>query len=408
MNRLVRFLKPLLILAVFGIAVWLLFKQLHNYDMAKLWEDVKATQPRQIFLAIVLTALNYVVLFGYDFLAIRYIGQHVPIGKLIVASFCGHAFSFNLGSLFGGASVRYRFYSTWGFKPSEIAQLIAVLGVTFWLGVLALAGVVFLVSPFEMPKTAEWERLQFTWSSLIHVFGATLMAGAAIYGAACLCRRHCPRRHETIALLGCLGIGALLLLPWVSTFQWARNPVNDVRPLGAILLSLVVGYLVLSIFRREPLRLAGWELPLPPPSVSIGQIVVSCADLMVAAWVFHVLLPQNVEVGYLHFLGVFLLGMVTAAFTHVPAGLGVFEAIVLFFTPVAPGQDIGVVLAPVVVFRGVYYLLPLIVATLTIVAREIRLGHAYFRKKSRLQEAPRNSNAAKGQAANGTPPPKEA
>ena len=172
MKSLLRAVKILIVVAIFAAAVYMLTKQLEGYTWADLVEDVSEIELHRVVLAIVLMMLNYVVLFCYDLLAIRYVGRPVPLKKLAMASFIGHVASFNFGSLFGGASLRYRFYSLWKFKTGEIVQLIAILGVTFWLGVLALAGIVFLAAPFDVPQ---WAQEHISWTNIRHLVGWTLL-----------------------------------------------------------------------------------------------------------------------------------------------------------------------------------------------------------------------------------------
>lgn len=310
MKRFLHLLKPLVVLAVFVGAVYLLYCQLHTVKYQDLVDGLHQIQYTQIFAAIALTGLNYVVLLGYDVLAIRYIGHRLPLKKIMLASFVGHVCSFNFGSMLGGSSVRYRFYSAWHFSTVEIVQLIAILAVTFWLGVLLIAGIVFIYDPFPMPE------------NIANAIG-----------------------------------------------------MQDVRVLGFILLAIVLGYLALCAFWRRP-RIGRWESPwpLPPLWLSVGQILVSSLDQMVGAAVFYTLLPSTVDISYLRFLGVFLLGMVSAAFTHVPAGAGVFELVMVNFMPKSE------TLAPLVVFRGVYYLLPLTIAAILMGAHEIFMGRHVLKR----------------------------
>jgi uncharacterized membrane protein YbhN (UPF0104 family) len=319
MKRALHIVRPLVLLLIFSAAAWLLYHQLKGLRFEELVDDLKAMRAGQIGVAVCLTALNYIILMGYDWLAIRYIGHPLPLGKLAVASFIGHVSSFNLGAMFGGSSMRYRIYSAWKFSMLEIVQLVAILGLTFWLGVLALAGIMFLLYPFPVPD---------------HVLS------------------HLP--------------------------DWARHglPWHDVRFLGVILLAHVAAYLGICAVRRKPLRIWRWDLPLPPPGLSLGQIGVSCADLMVAAAVFYVLLPDDLVVRYPMFLGVFLLGLVVQVFLHVPAGLGVFDVVMLAFFP---PEDMA---APLLVFRGIYYLLPLGVAGIVWLALEVTLGRQFLREVS--------------------------
>jgi uncharacterized membrane protein YbhN (UPF0104 family) len=323
-----RIIRPLVLLAIFAGAAWLLYQLLEDLHFQELVDDLKAMRASQIGAAICLTALNYVFLLGYDWLAIRYVGHPLPLGKLAVASFIGHVSSFNLGGIAGGSSMRYRIYSAWKFSMIEVLQLVTILGLTFWLGVLALAGIMFLVAPFPIPK------------------------------------------------------GVLDLLPdWWR--QWLAS--QGLRFLGVILLAHVAIYLGICAVRRKPLKIWRWEVPLPPPSLSLGQIGVSCADLMVAAAVFYVLLPPQIAVSvtYPDLLGMFLLALVVQVALHVPAGIGVFDAVmVAFFLDQKEAMT-----AALLVFRGVYYLLPLAVAGLVWLGLEIALGRQFLREVSKQVKA---------------------
>jgi uncharacterized membrane protein YbhN (UPF0104 family) len=245
-----------------------------------------------------------------------------------VASFIGHVSSFNLGSIAGGSSMRYRIYSAFDFSMIEVLQLVAILGLTFWLGVLALAGVVFLAAPFPIPD------------------------------------------------------GVLDLLPDYAR-QWLAS--QGLRLLGIVLLAHVAVYLGICAVRRKPLRVWRWEVPLPPPSLSLGQIGVACADLMVAAAVFYVLLPSRLaaSVTYPELLGMFLLALVVQVALHVPAGIGVFDAVMVGFFL----EQKEAMTAALLVFRGVYYLLPLAVAGIVWLGLEITLGRQFLREVSQKPKA---------------------
>jgi uncharacterized membrane protein YbhN (UPF0104 family) len=108
-----------------------------------------------MWFCVCLMVVNYIVLMGYDILAVKSIGHPLPLRRIAFASFVGFAMSYNFGSLLGGGSVRYRFYSSWGLKPTEIVRLVLILGITFWFGVFGLAGVVFLWKPMEIAPELE-------------------------------------------------------------------------------------------------------------------------------------------------------------------------------------------------------------------------------------------------------------
>ena len=257
MKTFLRILQPSVVVAIFVAAIWLLYCELSGFQYSEFREGLEDIDARDIAWALALTVLNYVILFGYDYLAIRYLKHPLPARKLMLASFVGNVASLNFGSLLGGTSVRFRFYSLWKFSALEILQLVVILGLTFWLGVCLLAGIVFLTADFRIP----------------------------------------PKLAE-------------------------RLPVADLQIIGAVLIALVAGYLTICALRRRPLKLFKGEVPLPPPGLSVAQIAVSCADLLVVAGVFYVLLPTAAQAkfGYFGALGVFLLGWVVAAFAHIPGG----------------------------------------------------------------------------------------
>jgi phosphatidylglycerol lysyltransferase len=62
-----------------------------------------------LLLGLVLTALNYAVLTGHDFLAFAYIGKRPARRRIALASFLAYAIANNIGfAMLSGASVRYR------------------------------------------------------------------------------------------------------------------------------------------------------------------------------------------------------------------------------------------------------------------------------------------------------------
>src|SRR5262245_35942860 len=116
-----RRLAPLLVLALLAGAALLLHHELRAYHYDDVRRALEATAPRQVLIALVLTALSYWILTGYDALALRYLERPLPYRRTALASFLGYVFSHNIGlSVFGGAAPRYRLYSAWGLAPAEI------------------------------------------------------------------------------------------------------------------------------------------------------------------------------------------------------------------------------------------------------------------------------------------------
>jgi phosphatidylglycerol lysyltransferase len=139
-------------------------------------------------------------------------------------------------------------------------------------------------------------------------------------------------------------------------------------PLGWLLLLVPPAYLLLTFVRRAPLTIRRFELPLPRPSIALGQIAISAIDWAIAGAVLYALLPAQAP-GFITFLGAFLIAILLGMVSHVPGGVGVFEGLMVVL--LRPYLSSGDLLPSLVVFRAVYYLLPLVVALVGLIVDEI-------------------------------------
>src|ERR1700730_894174 len=125
-------------------------------------------------------------------------------------------------------------------------------------------------------------------------------------------------------------------------------------------LVLMAGYIGLGWWMDRPIRLFGYPLNLPRPRTAVAQIALSVADLLLVAAVLYACLPHASAVGYPHVLAVYILAFVVGLISHVPGGLGVFDAVVL--VALSPRLPAAQILAGLLPFRVVYQLVPLISA----------------------------------------------
>ncbi|AMV71209.1 bifunctional lysylphosphatidylglycerol flippase/synthetase MprF [Desulfuromonas carbonis] len=295
-------LLPLLALILFAVALWVLHDVLRQIHYQHVLVQLRAIPGRRIFAALGLTVLSYLVMTGYDRLALRYVRHPLPPGKVTLAAFVSYAFSNTIGlSLLTSGSIRYRLYSAWELSAEEIARLVAFTTLTFWLGIITVAGGIFVALPVALPLTEK--------------------------------------------------------LPFASSW-----------PLGLLFIALVAGYLATVAWRKEPFRFRSWELPLPSLRLAAGQLLVGSLDWLLAGSVLFVLLPAASPLSFWQFLGIFLLAQVVALISHVPGGLGVFESMILLS---APGIPPATLLGAMLVYRGIYYLLPLALATLLLAGNEL-------------------------------------
>lgn len=315
MKKYFRFLGPLLVACIFAGAIYLLYHKLKAYSIVQIRESLDQISHWRILASIGLMIVNYMILVGYDWLALIAIQKPLPLQRTALVSFIGQAVSYNFGALLGGTTVRYRFYSAWGFSLTDIVRLVLMLAVTFWVGALGLCGLVFIIAPPDIPL------------ELLH-----------------------------------------------------KMPLKDVRILGVLLLGIALTYWVLCFFIRKPVHIFGKEFVFPPPKIAMLQGLVAGVDLIVAAACMYILLPGDLNIGFMQFLPSYLMAQVAVVLTHVPGGVGVFELVILHMTQTPREQ---VVVAAVLCFRIIYFILPLLGAAVVLAVYEAR------ERKSVLKEAGR-------------------
>jgi uncharacterized membrane protein YbhN (UPF0104 family) len=172
-----------------------------------------------------------------------------------------------------------------------------------------------------------------------------------------------------VGLLATAGI-ALAVQP-VLVPGFLRLPLHTARPLGFFSLLLVAAYLFWSSRPGGNLRIGRWELPRPTLRRALAQIMVSAADWVFSGAALYVLLPHRVP--FHVFFPIFLLGQIAALVAQVPAGLGVFEAVVLW--SLSPAIPASALLIGLVGYRLIYFLLPLLLATGVWLMHEARLWY---------------------------------
>jgi phosphatidylglycerol lysyltransferase len=133
---------------LFLAALYILHQELRELTLADLADSLQRLPHADVALALVLTAINYAVLTGYDQLAFVYLGKAIPRWQISMASFVGYAIANNAGfAVLSGTAARYRFYSRWGLTAPEISRIVVFYSGTFWLGLLVLGGWSLLASP---------------------------------------------------------------------------------------------------------------------------------------------------------------------------------------------------------------------------------------------------------------------
>ena len=147
-DRLRRALPALVGLVLFVIALHVLRTELRTVSWSDLVRDIRSTPIPQLLLAVLLTALNYGALAGYDFLGFAYLEKRLPAREIARTAFLAYGIANTVGGFaLSGFSVRYRFYTRRGLTVEDISRLAFSYSVTFWLGLLTLGGASLALDP---------------------------------------------------------------------------------------------------------------------------------------------------------------------------------------------------------------------------------------------------------------------
>ena len=140
--------------------------------------------------------------------------------------------------------------------------------------------------------------------------------------------------------------------------DWAMGDVA-LQALGALFIALVVGYLWTCLAAEQRHWVVhGHQIDLPTGQIAVMQWLLSTVNWLVIAAIVYTLLSHRVP--YPQVLGVLLLSAVAGVITHVPAGLGVLEAVfIAMLSHLVPQHEL---LAALLAYRALYYLAPLLLA----------------------------------------------
>ena len=311
------FVWPLIGFVAVIVSGYLLYRELRDISFVTVWASLAAIPPHRYLLAGLSTLVAYAALAWYDRIALLHLGvHHISWLFVSVCSFTTYALSHNIGaSVFSGALVRYRAYTSKGLSAPQVAVLVALCSFTFGLGTILLGGLVLSINP-----------------------------------------------------------GLLSRLEGAGLHNWLTNP-TAARVLGLALLGFVALYVVGSLMHLKPITIFKFRLDYPRPAVMVRQLVAAPLELLGAAGIIYFALPAHLEPSFLTVLAVFLASFSAALASHAPGGLGVFEIIFITAMPDIPKPD---VLAALLIFRFFYLLIPFMMALVVVLLFErARLAHSW-------------------------------
>ena len=153
LKSLTKIASPLFSMVLFGVAIWAIYEQLHQYRLVEVIQGVKDIPLSQGLSALGLMVLNCGMMTCYDTLAVHYLRQSVTYRKIAFAAIVSSVISNNVGfALLANSALRYRFYSAWGLSALQVARITAFCNLSYGLGQMTVGGLVFLIEPLSVPK----------------------------------------------------------------------------------------------------------------------------------------------------------------------------------------------------------------------------------------------------------------
>ncbi|CAE6880284.1 putative membrane protein [Ectopseudomonas oleovorans] len=298
-------------LLLFGLALlacWHLVREI-NPDQVR--DSLAAVPPRALFAAMLATVLGFLLMLAYEWSASRYADVRLPASTLALGGFCAFAIGNAVGlSALSGGSVRYRLYTRNGLGAGDVARMSLFASLSLGISLPILAA---LAALFDLADASAALRLPAPLLALLAV--AVLLA-------------------------------ALTLVLLLARKRLAERPAPGCWQVD----------------------LGRFSLRLPGVRMSLVQLLISSLDVLIAASVLYCLLPEAPP--FSSFVLIYMLALAAGVLSHVPGGVGVFEAVLLaaFSSRIDPA---GLV-AAMLLYRLLYVLLPLLVAGLLLLAVEAR------------------------------------
>jgi uncharacterized membrane protein YbhN (UPF0104 family) len=166
-----------------------------------------------------------------------------------------------------------------------------------------------------------------------------------------------------------LGLGIAYAPEGASAINQLPTWVNRILALATLIILML--YVVWVWTGRRVVGRDGWQVTLPGGPLTLLQIGIGIVDLTFCAFAMYMLMPEEPHIGFVTLAVVFVSATLLGFASHSPGGLGVFDAAIL----VALWQyDKGQLLAGLLLFRLLYYIIPFALSLLILGLREVVLA----------------------------------
>ncbi|MEL4896409.1 hypothetical protein [Crocosphaera sp. Alani8] len=273
-------------------------------------------------------------------------------------------------------------------NPLDILHYLAALTTTRKIGVIALTSFgYFIMTGYdflgfhyisERLKPSKIILTAFISYAIGNTVGFAVLSGTAIryrfYGIWGISKVKIAQLMIFINInfwLRLLGVSGVVFLIYPLSLPDVLNlPFKSAYFIGFIFLVLVSIYLIISYLRKRPFQIGSQLINFPSTNVSLTSIFLASMDWGVASGVLYLLLPLSGIISFPGFFGIYILGLTAGLLSTVPGGLGVFETVILFSLPNTIPQ--ANILGGLIAYRAIYYFLPLLVAMVLLIFKEIQ------------------------------------
>ena len=224
----------------------------------------------------------------------------------------------------------------------------------------------------------------FTSYAVGHNVGASVFSGGAvryrIYSGWGLSVIDVTKICFVAGLTFWLGNATVLGLGVLYSPQAARAldqlPLWSNRLMAVVILALLAAYVAWVWVKPRIIGREGWQVTLPGGPLTLLQIAIGIIDLGCCAAAMYMLMPDEPNLGFVTVAVIFVAATLLGFASHAPGGLGVFDAAMLIALWQFDKEDL---LAGLLVFRLLYYIVPFIISLVILGGREVLLSRSMRR-----------------------------
>jgi glycosyltransferase 2 family protein len=219
----------------------------------------------------------------------------------------------------------------------------------------------------------------FTSYSVGHNVGASVITGGAVryrvYSAWGLTAIDVAKICFVAGLTFWLGNATVLGLG-IAYEPLAASAINRLPAWfnrgAAVAVLIVLALYVVWVWRRPRIvGRSGWSVTLPGGPLTLLQIGIGIVDLGCCALAMYMLVPDEPNIGFVTVAVIFVAATLLGFASHAPGGLGVFDAAMLVALWQFDKEDL---LAGLLLFRLLYYIIPFALSLAILGIRELVLG----------------------------------